>query len=303
MSIASHPAAARWIAPHGLNDFAVAYPGASAKVEHQLQDHPLFAIDALADLAGRLPASHVEHSRGDLKVNQDSDAIGQVTLDAPEIVRSIADNGCWMVLKKVDADPAYAALIDQCLAEIADVTQPATGPYRRREAFIFLSSPNSVTPFHMDPEHNILLQIAGQKTMRIYPAGRDDIVPQTTHEAFHQGGRHRNMPHRDAFDAAATDYVMRAGDGVYVPVKAPHWVQNGAVPSVSFSITWRSDMSDGEARLHRFNAGLRRLGITPGVAGAHPARDAAKIAAHRAAKRLTLTARRLLGRERERAAY
>jgi hypothetical protein len=29
-----------------------------------------------------------------------------------------------------------------------------------------------VTPFHFDPEHNILLQIRGRKTMTIFPAGR-----------------------------------------------------------------------------------------------------------------------------------
>ena len=32
-----------------------------------------------------------------------------------------------------------------------------------REAFIFISSPNTVTPYHMDPEYNFLLQIRGTK--------------------------------------------------------------------------------------------------------------------------------------------
>ncbi|MEZ5892338.1 MAG: hypothetical protein R3C58_04235 [Parvularculaceae bacterium] len=36
----------------------------------------------------------------------------------------------------------------------------------------FRLSPGAVTPFHMDPEHNILLQIAGEKTFTIYPADR-----------------------------------------------------------------------------------------------------------------------------------
>jgi len=290
-------------APDGLTALAAAYPARHAPVRHVLQDHPLFALDALADLAARLPASHVEHSFGNLAVDQDPEAIRQAALTPAQIVRGIADNGCWMVLKKVDSDRAYAALIDACLAEIAPLVTPVTGAYRRREAFIFLSSPNSVTPFHMDPEHNILLQIAGQKTMTVYPADDLSIVPQETHEAFHRGGRHRNMRHDPAFDALATPYVMHAGDAVYVPVKAPHWVQNGAVPSISFSITWRSDVSDGEARLHRVNDRLRGLGVTPGRPGAIPVVDAAKVAAHRSVKAATGTARRLLGKGRDRAAY
>ncbi len=293
----------RMIAPEGLTDFAAAYPRRSAPVAHHLQDHPLFALDALADLAARLPESHVEHSRGDLAVDQDPDAIERVALTPAEIVRTIADNGCWMVLKKVDVDPAYAALIDACLADIAGIVAPATGAYLRREAFVFLSAPNSVTPFHMDPEHNILLQIAGQKTMHVYPADDPAIVSQIQHEAFHRGGHHRNMRHDPTFDAAARTFAMDPGDAVYVPVKAPHWVKNGAVPSISFSITWRSTLSDGEARLHRVNAGLRKVGLEPAAPGSAPLVDGAKVAAHRVAKRGSAVARKLLGRRRDRSAY
>ena len=303
MTAHSHPQADRWLPADANAPFARAYPGDSAPVQHRLQHHPMFALEALAGLAARLPESHVEHSRGDLSVSQDPGAIVREALSPAEIVRTIATNRCWMVLKKVDTDPAYAALIDQCLAEIADVVTPATGPYLRREAFIFLSAPNSVTPFHMDPEHNILLQIAGQKTMRVYPAGDLGIVPQEVHEAFHQGGRHRNMHHEDAFDAKARDFVMQPGDAVYVPVKAPHWVQNGPEPSISFSITWRSTASDREARLHRMNAGLRRMGITPSAPGAAPALDDAKVAAHKAAKGATAAVKRVLGKSRDRSAY
>lgn len=292
-----------WLPASENAEFARAYPGESAAVHHRLQHHPLFALDALADLAGRLPDSHVEHSRGDLAVSQDPSAIRQEALTPAEIVRTIATNRCWMVLKKVDTDPAYAALIDQCLAEIAAVVEPATGVYLRREAFIFISAPNSVTPFHMDPEHNILLQIAGQKTMRVYPAGDDAIVPQEVHEAFHRGGRHRNMRHDPSFDASARDFVMQAGDAVYVPVKAPHWVQNGPEPSISFSITWRSRLSDAEARIHRVNAGVRKLGLTPAPVGEAPALDAAKVTLHRVAKAGTRAIRKAIGKERDRSAY
>jgi hypothetical protein len=293
----------RCFVPGGLEAFAGAYPGGAAAVRHRLHDHPLFALDALAALAERLPESHVEHSFGNLAVDQDPGAVRRAAMPVGEIVRTIDRNGCWMVLKKVDVDPAYAALIDACLGELAPMTEPRTGAYRRREAFIFLSSPHSVTPFHMDPEHNILLQVAGTKTMRVYPAGDLSIVPAEVHEAFHRGGRHRNMKHDPAFDAKAQDYRLAPGDAVYVPVKAPHWVQNGPTRSVSFSITWRSDESDGEARLHRVNQRLRRVGWTPAAPGENRAADAAKVTAHRVAKSATATARRLLGRERGRSAY
>ena len=290
-------------ADDGLSEFAAAYPGSPAAVRHQLHHHPMFALEELARLAERLPASHVEHSFGNLSVDQDPAAVRQTAMPVGEIVRTIDENGCWMVLKKVDVDPAYAALIDACLAEIAPVVMPATGGYQRREAFIFLSSPNAVTPFHMDPEHNILLQIAGSKRMRVYPAGDASIVPQATHEAFHRGGVHRNMRHDPAFDSKARDFDMGPGDAVHVPVKAPHWVQNGPERSISFSITWRSRASDGEARLHRVNRRLRGFGMSPAAPGAHPAADAAKVTGHRLVKGAVRSVRRLAGRQDGREAY
>ncbi len=290
-------------AANGLDAFAAAYPAQPAPLRHQLHDHRIFSLDALAALAQRLPTSHVEHSFGNLAVDQDPDVVARADMPVGDIVRTIRDNGCWMVLKKVDVDPDYAALIDACLGELAPFVNSATGPYRRREAFIFLSSPGSVTPFHMDPEHNVLLQIAGQKTMRVYPAGDLSIVPQDVHEDFHRGGRHRNMRHDPLFDAQARDFDMTVGQAVYVPVKAPHWVRNGPDTSISFSITWRSDVSDAEARLHRVNRRMRGLGVVPAEPGTNAALDAAKVAAHRAAKAGVGGVKRLLGKGRDRSAY
>ncbi|HEX8447303.1 MAG TPA: cupin-like domain-containing protein [Sphingomonas sp.] len=292
-----------WIDPPALSAFAAAYPARAVGLAHRLTNHPLLRLDALAALAGRLPDDHVEHSLGNLAVDQDPDAIARIAAHPADIVRTIADNGCWMVMKKIDCDPAYTALVDTILAQLAPVTLPATGRHQRREAFLFLSAPDAVTPFHMDPEHNILFQIAGTKTMRLYPADDPAIVSAEQHEAFHRGGRHRNMRFDPAFDAQAETFMMAAGDAVYVPVKAPHWVQNGPTPSISLSITWRSDASDRAARLHRVNHRLRTLGVTPSPTGAAPHRDAAKIACHRAVKALSGAARRAVGRRRDRVAY
>lgn len=283
-------------------DFIAAYPDRPCLVVHDLQHHPLFQLAALADLADRLPASHIEHALGKVPVNQDPANTRVAPLTPGEVVRSIADNGCWMVMKKVEHDPAYAALLDECLGALAPVIGARTGAHRRAEAFIFVSAPDSVTPFHIDPEHNILLQIAGSKTMHVYPQDDPELVPQLAHEAFHRGA-HRNLPHRAEFDARASSFILTPGTAVHVPVKAPHWVQNGPVPSISFSITWRSDASDAEARLHRVNHRLRQAGLTPAAVGASPAMDAAKVQLHRGVKNATGALRRLLGKERERTAY
>jgi len=239
---------------------ARAYPAQPCGLEHGLARHPLFTRAALSELAASLPIAHVEHSIGHVPVNQDPSATQVAPMTATQVVQTIDTNRCWMVMKKVECIPAYARLLEALLADIAELVTPLTGPIIRPESFVFLSAPGSVTPFHMDPEHNILLQIEGRKTMNVYPADNTELVPQVAHEAFHRGA-HRNLVHRDEFEAQALPFALHPGHAVYVPVKAPHWVQNGPEVSISFSVTWRSRLSDGEARLHLVNHQLRKLGL------------------------------------------
>ncbi len=138
----------------------------------------------------------------------------------------------------------------------------ATGAMMKREGFIFISSPGSVTPFHFDPEHNILLQVRGRKTMTIFPADDERVVGGAEHERFHNGG-HRNLPWRDDIASHGRPFELTPGKAVYVPVKAPHWVRNGPEVSVSLSITWRSEWSYREEYARRLNHLLRRAGMRP----------------------------------------
>ena len=270
-------------APEGLAALEAAYPDAPARLSHALADHPLFALERLAVLADALPERQVEWNRGDLAIGMDPGAVPQNGLTPGATVRSIETNGSWMVLKNVEADPDYAALLSETLAALAPAVAPQTGAMVGAEGFVFLSSPGSVTPFHMDPEHNVLCQLRGTKTMRIYePEG---IVAPEAAEAFHAGA-HRNLAYEEGFDARSERFDLRAGEAVHVPLTAPHWVKNGEAVSVSFSVTWRSALSARRGDLHRMNGWLRARGLAPRAPGG-PA-DAAKLAGFRALRRLRL---------------
>ncbi len=249
--------------------FGAAYPDAATKLHHELAGHPLFSREALAQLAERMPSDRVEYNPGKLPLGIRPEDVPTNGLTPGETVRTINGNGSWLVMKNVERDPAYAAMLDGALAELVPIVDRRTGPMLHREAFIFLSSPDSVTPFHMDPEHNILLQIEGQKTMTVFPAGDTALVPAQQSEAFHAGA-HRNLGWDDAFRAKGKAVTLLAGDAIHVPVKAPHFVENGPVVSISFSITWRSRRSIAEGELHSLNAMLRRRGLPQWRVGKRP---------------------------------
>lgn len=265
--------------------FAAAYPDRAAKLSHGLAGHELLTLEALAQLAERMPAASVEYNLGRLPLGvrpEDTPANG---LSLGETIRTIETNGSWAVLKNVERDAAYGALLDRALSELAPLVDRETGPMLHREAFIFLSSPGSVTPFHMDPEHNILLQIRGEKTMTVFPAGDEELVPAIQSEAFHAGG-HRNLDWRDGFRDRGTAVTLLSGDAIHVPVKAPHFVENGPAVSVSLSVTWRSERSVAEGELHGFNAILRRRKLPTGRISATPEAQGVKRLAYRIMRKL-----------------
>jgi hypothetical protein len=265
--------------------FAAAYPDRPVKLTHDLAGHPLLTLDALAGLAERMPAASVEYNLGKLPLGVRPEDTPSNGLTLGETIRTIESNGSWAVLKNVERDPAYGALLDTALAELEPVVSASTGPMLHREAFIFLSSPGSVTPFHMDPEHNILLQIMGQKVMTVFPARDEELVPAQKSEEFHGGG-HRNLVWQDGFKARGQAVTLTPGDAIHVPVKAPHFVENGPTVSISLSVTWRSERSVAEGELHSFNALLRRRGLPVGTVSAAPERQGVRRLFYRLMRKL-----------------
>ncbi len=272
------PAAARTI-------FAANYPETPHVLRHKLTDHELLGLAALADLAERLPESSAEYNPGDLPIGIDPAKVPAHGLSIGETIRRIEETQSWAVLKNVEQDPSYRALLMRLLEELRPVFERSTGKMLTPQAYIFVSSPNAVTPYHFDPEHNILLQVRGQKTMTVFPAGDQRFAPASAHENYHLGG-HRNLQWDDSFMVSGTPFDLSPGQAVFVPVMAPHFVQNGPEPSISLSITWRSEWSYAEADAHAFNRLLRRFGMSPTPPGRYPAQNRVKSYSWRAMRKI-----------------
>lgn len=269
-----------------LAALAIAYPSIPVKVKHNLQGHPLLTLEALIELAEALPEHEIEHNPGRLPIGIKPEDVPKSDLTVSETIRTIGRAGSWVALKRVEQVPAYRELLEAILDELRPIVEPRTGAMLQHEAFVFISSPGAVTPFHFDPEHNILLQMTGSKTMSLFPVEDEVIFNATVHEQFHLGLHHRNLPWETSHVHKATAELIDPGEAVHVPVKAPHWVLNGGMPSISLSVTWRSDWSYAEADARAFNHVLRKFGLRPTSPGAYPARNTGKAMAWRAIRKL-----------------
>jgi len=257
-----------------LTAFAAHYPEVPHKLKHALGLHPLLELDALAALAEKLPAGSIEYNFADLPLGIDGkpDPTG---IPIGETIRRIEETGSWAALKNIEQVPEYAALLHGLLEELRGVIEPRTGAMLKLQGFIFITSPGGVTPYHFDPEHNILLQVRGSKVMTQFPAGNPRFAPDEVHETYHTGGG-RELTWHDELLSGGRAFPLAPGEALFVPVMAPHFVTNGDAPSVSLSITWRSDWSFAEADARAFNGVLRRLGLAPKRTGRWPATNRAK---------------------------
>jgi hypothetical protein len=256
-------------------EFARKFSRAPFLIGHNLASHPLFDAARLLELAKRLPESNIEYNAGKLPVSISNALTPRNGLSVEETIRRIEQCESWMVLKNVQDDPEYGRLLEQCLDEFRPHAEPIVPGMRFPQAFVFLTSPRSITPFHIDPEHNFLLQIRGTKTIYQFDGHDREILTEEMLENFY-ATRVRNQPFDPEHNSRAWVFNLQPGQGLHFPVTYPHWVENGPEVSISFSITWRTPDLQRRSSVYRFNHWLRRRGLVPMPPGRSAWRDGLK---------------------------
>ena len=244
-----------------------------ATFSHTLQDHPLLKVEAIADLADRLASHSVVCDRAVKPLLVPGGGPPRGVVPRPgDLIRNLESSDSWLTLLNVEQDQAYRQLMDECLHEVEPLAQRFRGDVRRPAGFIFVSSPNSVTPAHFDIEHSIPMQIQGSRTLTIGSfGGRSD----REHEiARYWSGSHGRI---ESMHKERASYETAPGFGAYIPPFVPHWITNGPASSVSMTLTFFTRDTDDDSQIRAFNQRLKRLGSAPTPPGQSLWLDAAKV--------------------------
>lgn len=255
---------------------------------HDLVNHPLLQLPRLIELARKLPEQSVEYNSGELAVGQAAGPTPRTGLGIEETLQQIETRKSWMVLKYIESDPEYAQLLADCLDPIQPIIESVVPGMCRRHAFVFVSSPGSITPYHVDFEHNFLLHLRGEKTMSVWN-GEDRSVMSEEERERKIIGEPRNLPWHDDYAEKGKAFELRPGVGLQVPLSSPHWVKVGSHVAISMSVTFLSRRGARLRALHTTNAFLRRHGFKPREVGRSALADALKFNAYRVADRLGVT--------------
>lgn len=254
------------------------------RVRHTLVNHPLLSLSSLVELSRRLPVENVKYNLGNLAITQDFDAVPNNGLTVEETIESIEECRSWMVLKYAESDAKYRQLLNQCLNELKKDSETLAPGMCDAHCFIFITSPHSITPCHIDPEINFLLQIRGSKIMSIFDPMDREIISEKQLEEFFTAEHFAAVTYQDEFQSRAFQAALTPGVGVHCPVTAPHWIKNGPEVSISFSVTFRTPATYRRAIIYQMNSRLRRAGLNPAPQGSSLLTDAAKYQLYRGAR-------------------
>jgi hypothetical protein len=269
-------------------------------VRHTLMDHPLLQLDRIVELGRRREAEGKVRTHSDevtaatpfneaprLHPNQKSAAL---TLDQIESARA------WMSLLDIQTDPLYRTLVDEVLDQLRPLIEAKDPGMGYRAGWIFVTSPKAVTPFHMDQEHNFIMQVMGRKRLYVWDPFDREAVSHEALEKFHAVHSRDLVRFSESLRSRATVFDLEPGMGGYMPSTSPHLVENGDNPSVTVSFTYYTDSTRRREVLYKANHKLRRLGLHPSPIGTSPARDAFLHAGMRGFAESKNLVKRLLGR-------
>lgn len=246
------------------------------KMRHDLAGNPLFSLEAMADLASELPRDKVDYNLANLPVDVSGKHVPFNGMSAANTIKEIETCGSWIVLKGMEHVPAYNALLDELIDELAHLSGVSTSAFDNRVALGFVTSPGGVTPYHLDSEHNFLLQMSGKKTITILP----HQATTTAEDTEISPAKSRYIQYQPGFAPLEQTFELSAGDAVCVPFNDPHYVKNGDAVSVSMGITFHDLETWQRRKVATVNHMLRRIGLPQARAGTQHGKDKLKAAAY-----------------------
>ena len=250
--------------------------------KHHLTDHPLLGLSALYDLATRLPKGEVLHWSGSIPIDANIDTAASTHATGVSL-RDTFDRmekaGSYVLIRNAQLDPDFKRLTDDILDEIKTMIDPIEPGLCERIAYVFIASPGSVTPYHMDRDINFHFNLRGTKAISIWDPFDRVVLPETGLESLFTDWHAPRPAYFREYQDRARVFELRPGDGVHHPFTAPHAIRYGDEVAASFTVTFNTRTTKRRAAAHLVNHALRRAGLPPSPVGRSIARDEVKAAA------------------------
>ncbi len=267
---------------------------AAFKFKHTLQNHPSLKLESLCKSIPALPASSLYYSKGSLKTNDDFDRAPKDHpngLSIEETISNMKTSDSYIMVRRPELSPEFAEFHRELIDDLKVLTSRRGWGTRilNPMLFMFISSPNSVTPFHIDRASNFLMQIQGTKTLTVFKPWDERVVSQE--ESERRLAYAGNPSWKPEYAHLGEEFHFVPGDALHIPFLAGHHVRNGPEDvSVSLSIFFNHRETADRMRALMFNhvarGPLSRLGLRPFPVAQSDFRDRLKSQTYRVGSRL-----------------
>lgn len=255
------------------------------KFHHNLLGHPALSLENLSRVLPTLPKPQVMYSKGLLDVDADFESTFRKRpkeRSLEETIESIRTTDSYIMVRSPEVDPSFADLYKALCSEVSALMM-ARGVGKApidSQLYLFIASPNSVTPFHIDRYSTFLMQFRGSKTVTVGMPWDDRLVSRPNREAY-VVRQNTKLPWSVERDAFATAFEFSPGEALHIPFIAGHHVRNGADDvSISMSIIFNTAESmrwkDALSFNHVLRKQLARFGVSPTGVGHSAIKDAIK---------------------------
>lgn len=255
-------------------------------IRHSFHEHPLMQLSRLATLAESLyltkqcrfvqPGTKQDSKFRHASRPSDGRELG-------EVFARISEPGSWVALYNIETDPEYSRFLNDVVDSVRPLLEKEQSGIHNVQGFLFISAPPSFTPFHIDRENNLWLQVHGRKVISVWDNFDRESVEGTAVEEFIMHGGLEKVRLTPENRPRAHDFDVVAGKGVYFPTTSPHMTSTErlredphANVSISVGVVFYTDQTRRTANAHILNHFLRRLGIKPRHAGESPLLDRLK---------------------------
>jgi hypothetical protein len=271
MATATHPVTSSGLFPHNAENkqlFTDCFDQRPFLFRHALNTMELFQMPALLKLAQKCMdrRQHKSHFETGKPVVDGFFGNKPADLTLVEALERIGEGSNWIILKRIHEEPEYREALELFITELSELTEiDMRRKYHDPILTIFITSPNRITPYHLDGEANFLAQVQGSKTVFVYDANDPYILTEEEKERYWTGNLPAPRWHEELSDGQ-WHFDVKPGTGVFNPATFPHWVKNTDNVSVSVSVNFKRVRNDSIGA-YRANYYARKMGLHPTVPG------------------------------------
>lgn len=228
------------------------------RFRHKLLGHPALSLDNLANVIPALRKHQVMFADRMLETTADFEGTFRERprdRSIEEVIERIRTSDSYIMVKSPESHDSFRDLYADLISDVEETMRlrGMSGRALEPQLYLFIASPNSITPFHIDRYSTFLMQFRGSKQVTVFPQWDERVVTQRDREAYVSYTSTR-LSWTPALDAIGETFKFAPGDSLHIPFIAGHHVRNGPEDvSISMSIIFNTPETRIQLAAMRWN--------------------------------------------------